>query len=96
MEWVQPTVTILTTAVVTFLACFGAGWALLDLRLAKFQGELMDKLNGTYVRAGEYDLTEAADKKILRGLESDMRIILNLKRDELILERQRERRRTNP
>ena len=47
------TLEIIASIVTTAAISVAGGWKLLDLRLAKFQNELMDKLNGTYVRQRE-------------------------------------------
>lgn len=62
-------VSIVTTAGISV----AGGWKLLDLRLAKFQNELMDRLNGTYIRRAECALIHDNTSEKITQIQADIR-----------------------
>ena len=70
---------IAATAVVSITA----GWKLLDLRFYKFQGQLIEKLNGMYIRRNECDLSHDRTTEKLDLLRIDVgRLLVKARRSE--------------
>ena len=70
---------IAATAVVSITA----GWKLLDLRFYKFQGQLIEKLNGRYIRRDKCEyMHDSTVQKVELIREDVQRIVADLKDTE--------------